>query len=41
MKKVVAFLILFSIFILNSFSQEIIENPAKPENPRAGRLVHL
>jgi len=41
MKKVVAFLILFFIFILNSFSQEIIENPVKPENPRAGRIVHL
>jgi len=41
MKKVVAFLILFSVFILNSFSQEIIENPVKPENPKAGRIVHL
>ena len=41
MKKVVPFLILFSIFILNSFSQEIIENPVKPENPKAGRIVHL
>lgn len=41
MKKVIAFLILFSIFIFNTFSQEFIENPAKPENPRAGRILQL
>lgn len=41
MKKVVTFLIIISILIFNSFAQEIIENPAKPENPNAGRIVHL
>lgn len=41
MKKYVFFLILFSIFTFNSFSQEIIENSVKPENPNAGRIVHL
>ncbi len=41
MKKIVFFLFLLLFLFLFVFSQEIIENPAKPLNPNAGRILKL
>ena len=41
MKKTFTIWILFLFLMSGSFSQEIIKNPARPENSSAGRIVRL
>ena len=41
MRNLIIILLLLLVLLFFSFPQEIIENPEKPENPKAGRILKL
>lgn len=41
MKKIVLLLLFFFIFTSVIYTQEVIENPEKPTNPNAGRILNI